>query len=152
MAQLGIPILPVKRHAKSKIDPPKTFTPDNTPKDRALGIPMMKISEPYTQAARFLRSVRSRIPVDTTISNIEIEDVNVAKSIKMKKTIINIFPNGICSKIAGNTTKIKPGPSAGDCPSAKTAGKITSPANIEIIMFNNDTFNADCPRRSSRGK
>ena len=137
-APSGIPILLVNVSAKSKIDPPKIFTSESTPNDNALGIPTMKISIPNTHAARFLRSCFSRIPVDTTISSIAIDEVSVAKSIKMKKMIINILPNGIWPKIAGKMTKISPGPSAGEWPSANTAGNITRPAKIEMVIFKID--------------
>ena len=151
-APIGMPIRLVIISAKSKMDCPKMFTSESTPNDNALGIPMMKMSAPKTQEARLRRSYFARIPVETTISSIAIEDVSVAKSIRIKNIIMNKLPNGICSKIAGNMMKMSPGPSAGDSPSANTAGKMTSPAKIEMIIFKIETLKADCPNRSSLGK
>ena len=52
-APIGIPIRLVNRSAKSKIVPPNTFTPDSTPNDKALGIPMMKMSKPIYPSCSF---------------------------------------------------------------------------------------------------
>lgn len=55
----------------------------------------------------------------------------------------------MCWNTAGIIINTRPGPWFGEKPSAKTAGKITRPARIEIPMFIQATFIADEPRRTS---
>lgn len=83
-APSGSPILLVRKSAKSKIDIPRTSTSDSTPKDKALGIPTKKIRNPKIHAARFLLSYLDLIPIDTTISNILMEEVSVANNSRIK--------------------------------------------------------------------
>ena len=89
----GNPILLVRKSAKSKIDMPRMKTSDNTPKDKALGIPTKKIRNPETKDARFLLSYLDLIPIDTTISNILMEEVSVANNRRIKNKIKKNGPN-----------------------------------------------------------
>ena len=58
-----------------------------TPKDKALGIPIMKIIAAKIHEARLRPCVLLPIPIDTTTSNNEIDELTVANNRKMKKMI-----------------------------------------------------------------
>ena len=86
------------------------------------------------------------------ISSIEKADVNAANKNNAKKMNKNNAPNGILSNTAGKTTKSSPGPSVGSKLKEKTAGKIASPANKEMIIFIVTTEKADLGKSSSLAK
>ena len=82
------------------------------------------------------------------ISSIEKADVNAANKNSNKKTNRKNAPNGILSNTAGKTTNNNPGPSVGSKLKEKTAGKMASPANIEMIIFIETTEKADFGKSS----
>src|SRR5690625_906187 len=86
------------------------------------------------------------------ISSIEKADVNAANKNNNKKMNKKNAPNGILSNTAGKTTNNSPGPSVGSKLKEKTAGKMASPANNEIIMFIMTTVKADLGKSSFLGK
>ena len=81
-----------------------------------------------------------------TTSNIEIDEVNAAIVSNIKNKGENTLPPGICSNTFGNVLKTNPGPSPGFKSNAKTAGNITNPAKIAIIVSAKVTCKAVFPR------
>ena len=151
-APKGRPMLLVKKSAKSNSIISSILISDNTPNDKALGMPTRKMHKPKIQAAFLRRSYFDFIPMDTTISNMLIEDVSVANNNRTKNSIKKNSPKIICSNTAGMIMNTNPGPASGEKPNANTAGKITRPAMIEITIFNTETLTAELPKLVSFGK
>ena len=147
-APIGIKIFDTKKSAASKMMWPKIVMSPSIPKDKADGIPTIKIRIPVIHVTFFLFVVSPFVTAATIISNIENADVKVANKNNNKNTIKKITPNGIWSKTAGRTMNNNPGPSVGSKPNEKTAGKIANPAKIEIKTFINTIVVADFGKSS----
>ncbi|CAM5394325.1 hypothetical protein LSPH24S_07466 [Lysinibacillus sphaericus] len=93
-----MPTLFVIKSTKSKMERSNILTSDRIPKDRALGIPKMKIISPPIHAIFLRLSGLSPMAIATTISNIEIEEVTVANSKRIKKIVKNMPQVAIAQK------------------------------------------------------
>src|SRR5699024_12310408 len=91
----------------------KICTSANTPADNAAGIPAANMSIPVIQVVLLRLDASPFVTAATIISDIEKEDVSVAKKKNNKNKSKKNAPNGIGLKTAGNTTNRKPGPASG---------------------------------------
>ena len=136
-------MLLTKKSDASKAVKPNILKSSSVLDDNAAGIPARKTRSPEIHATflreRFLLAVKA----DVIISSILNEDVKIANKNNSRNKLRNKSPNGICANASGKTINKSPGPSVGSSPTAKTIGKIASPASSDTKIFIMDTEPAE---------
>ncbi len=94
-APSGINILLDKKSTASKIFFPKIVISLHTPNDNADGIPTKKMQKPIIHDNFVLLSCSPFATAETTVSNSENADVNVANVNSARNTVKKNPPNGI---------------------------------------------------------
>ena len=135
--------------SRSKIFRPKNRTSSQMLNDSNAAMPNTQTATPLMMVAPTRDSGVRSSTSSTVGSSSEIADVSAAKVSSRKNIKPRSVPPAILPNATGRLTKIRPGPSLGLMPLAKTMGKMAIPASRAMMVSSTITVRAVLSRLTS---